>query len=53
MYVKSVQVGQNFLYHWKTFPIVLPPTAITTTVNENDSTNQSGKFCLTCAIFVE
>ncbi|XP_050419885.1 uncharacterized protein LOC126832893 isoform X2 [Adelges cooleyi] len=33
------QVGEQFLYHWKTFPIVLPPTAITTKcqTNVNDS----------------
>ncbi|XP_050538538.1 uncharacterized protein LOC126903976 isoform X2 [Daktulosphaira vitifoliae] len=35
-------VGQQFLYHWKTFPIVLPPTAIATIETENDSTHQSG-----------
>ncbi|KAL4132482.1 hypothetical protein QTP88_009622 [Uroleucon formosanum] len=34
------KVGEQFLYHWKTFPIILPPAAITTKcqINGNDST---------------
>jgi len=39
-------VGEQFLYHWKTFPIILPPTAITTKcqINGNDSTYGPGEY---------
>jgi len=39
-------MGEQFLYHWKTFPIILPPTAITTKcqINGNDSTYGPGEY---------
>lgn len=42
MYGCCLQVGEQFLYHWKTFPIILPaPVNATGPAHTHNNTNNA------------